>query len=155
MQDLLKYTEQCFGPVAGILLVIGAGGAFNKVLLDSGLGVKLGEILTSLDMNSLLLAWFVAAIMRFSVGSATVSMMTSAGIVLPMLPQYPNLDPAIVCLAVGSGAICFSHVTDSGFWIVNEYFGLTVQGALKSYTAATCVASLTAISLTLLIAQIL
>ena len=92
MQDLLKYTEQCFGPVAGILLVIGAGGAFNKVLLDSGLGVKLGEILTSLDMNSLLLAWFVAAIMRFSVGSATVSMMTSAGIVLPMLPQYPNLD---------------------------------------------------------------
>lgn len=155
MQDLLKYTEQCFGPVAGILLVIGAGGAFNKVLLDSGLGVKLGEILTSLDMNPLLLAWFVAAIMRFSVGSATVSMMTSAGIVLPMLAQYPNLDPAIVCLAVGSGAICFSHVTDSGFWIVKEYFGLTVQGALKSYTAATCVASLTAISLTLLIAQIL
>ncbi len=155
MQELLKYTEQCFAPVAGILLVIGAGGAFNKVLIDSGLGIKLGDILTSLDMSPLILAWLVAAVMRFAVGSATVSMMTSAGIVLPMLPQYPNLDPAIVCLAVGSGAICFSHVTDSGFWIVKEYFGLTVQGALKSYTAATCVASLTAISVTLLLAQVL
>lgn len=145
MKDLLKFTEQSFAPVAGILLVIGAGGAFNKILLDSGLGTQLGAILTSLDMNPLLLAWFVAAVMRFSIGSATVAMMTSAGIVLPMLGQYPNLDPAVVCLAVGSGAICFSHVTDSGFWIVKEYFGLTVEGALKSYTAATCLASVTAI----------
>lgn len=155
MEDLLKLTEQCFGPVAGILLVIGAGGAFNKVLIESGLGVQLGELLTSLDMNPLILAWIVAAVMRFSVGSATVAMMTSAGIVLPMLADYPNLDPAIVCLAVGSGAICFSHVTDSGFWIVKEYFGLTVQGALKSYTAATCLASVTAISLTLIIANVI
>lgn len=154
MQDLLKYTEQCFGPVAGILLVIGAGGAFNRVLLDSGLGVKLGALLTSLDMSPLILAWLVAAVMRFAVGSATVAMMTSAGIVLPMLADYPTLDPAIVCLAVGSGAICFSHVTDSGFWIVKEYFGLTVEGALKSYTAATCMASVTAICLTLVISKI-
>lgn len=149
MKELLKFTEQSFGPVAGILLVIGAGGAFNRILLDSGLGTQLGSILMSIHMNPLILAWVVAAIMRFSVGSATVSMMTSAGIVLPLLPQYPGLDPAIVCLAVGSGAICFSHVTDSGFWIVKEYFGLTVEGALKSYTVATCLASVTAILLTL------
>ncbi|WP_308591123.1 gluconate:H+ symporter [uncultured Megasphaera sp.] len=155
MKELLKFTEQSFGPVAGILLVIGAGGAFNRILLDSGLGTQLGAILMSLHMNPLILAWIVAAIMRFSVGSATVSMMTSAGIVLPLLPQYPGLDPAIVCLAVGAGAICFSHVTDSGFWIVKEYFGLTVAGALKSYTAATCLASVTAILLTLGISLIM
>lgn len=147
MQELLGFTEQSFSPVAGIMLVIGAGGAFNKVLIDSGLGTQLGAILTSMDMNPLLLAWFVAAVMRFSVGSATVAMMTSAGIVLPMLPQYPGLDPAIVALAVGAGAICFSHVTDSGFWIVKEYFGISVADALKSYTLATCVASVTAICL--------
>lgn len=155
MQQLLKFTDQSFAPVAGILLVIGAGGAFNKVLIDSGLGTKLGAILTSLDMSPLLLAWFVAAVMRFSVGSATVAMMTAAGIVSPMLEQYPALDPAIVALAVGSGAICFSHVTDSGFWIVKEYFGLTVQDALKSYTLATCIASVTAICMTMLIAWII
>ncbi|TCS78392.1 gluconate:H+ symporter [Pectinatus cerevisiiphilus] len=154
MRDLLKFTDQSFAPVAGILLVIGAGGAFNKVLIDSGLGIKLGDILTSLDMSPLLLAWVVAAVMRFSVGSATVAMMTAAGIVSPMLAQYPGLDPAIVALAVGSGAICFSHVTDSGFWIVKEYFNLTVEGALKSYTLATCIASVTAIIITTLLSKI-
>lgn len=155
MQDLLKFTDQSFAPVAGILLVIGAGGAFNRILIDSGLGVKLGDVLTSLDMSPIMLAWLVAAVMRFAVGSATVAMMTAAGIVLPMLSQYPALDPAIVALAVGSGAVCFSHVTDSGFWIVKEYFGLTVEDALKSYTLATCIASVTAISLTFLLSKLI
>ena len=155
MPELLKFTDQSFAPVAGILLVIGAGGAFNRVLIDSGLGVELGKVLTGLDLSPLILAWIVAAVMRFSVGSATVAMMTSAGIVMPMLVQYPNLDPAFVALAVGSGAICFSHVTDSGFWIVKEYFGLTVADALKSYTLATCIASLVAISMTVMLSKII
>lgn len=155
MKQILKITDECFGPVAGILLVIGAGGAFNRVLLDSGLGVELGKVLASLALSPLILAWLVAAIMRFSVGSATVAMMTAVGIVSPVLAQHPGLDPAIVALAVGSGAICFSHVTDSGFWIVKEYFGLTVVGALKSYTLATCVASIVAISMTLLLSTVL
>lgn len=153
--QILKFTEQCFGPVAGILLVIGAGGAFNKVLLDSGLGTQLGAVLASLSLSPLILAWFVTAMMRFSVGSATVAMMTATGIVLPVLPQYPGLDPALVALAVGSGAICFSHVTDSGFWIVKEYFGISVVDALKSYTLATCLASIVAISCTLLLSTVL
>jgi gluconate transporter len=155
MQDLLKFTDQSFAPVAGILLVIGAGGAFNRVLIDSGLGIKLGEVLTGLSLSPLILAWIVAAVMRFSVGSATVAMMTATGIVMPMLVQYPGLDPALVALAVGSGAICFSHVTDSGFWIVKEYFGLSVQDALKSYTLATCIASAVAISVTLVLSKII
>lgn len=155
MKQLLQFTDQCFGPVAGILLVIGAGGAFNRVLLDSGLGVELGKVLASLALSPLILAWIVAAVMRFSVGSATVAMMTATGIVMPVLSQYPTLDPALVALAVGAGAICFSHVTDSGFWIVKEYFGLTVVGALKSYTLATCVASVVAIGATLLLATVL
>lgn len=155
MSQILKFTDQCFGPVAGILLVIGAGGAFNRVLIDSGLGIELGKVLESLALSPLLLAWLVAAVMRFSVGSATVAMMTAVGIVMPVLAQHPTLDPALVALAVGSGAICFSHVTDSGFWIVKEYFGLSVVDALKSYTLATCVASVVAICTTLLLAAVL
>jgi H+/gluconate symporter-like permease len=77
-EELLKITDGCFGPVAGILLVIGAGGAFNQVLQDSGIGKVLGTVLTNMHMSPILLAWIVAIIMRFAVDSTTVAMMTSA-----------------------------------------------------------------------------
>lgn len=154
MKQLLAFTDQCFGPVAGILLVIGGGGAFNKVLIDSGLGTELAKVLTGLSMNPLLLAWVVAVVMRFSVGSATVAMMTAVGIVMPVLSAYPGLDPALVAVAVGAGAISFSHVNDSGFWIVKEFFGLSVTDTLKSYTTATCIAAVVAIIITMILAQI-
>jgi gluconate transporter len=154
MNQLLTYTEQCFGPVAGILLVIGGGGAFNRVLIDSGLGTELAKVLAGLSMSPLILAWIVAVIMRFSVGSATVAMMTAVGIVTPVLKQYPGLDPALIALAVGAGAISFSHVNDSGFWIVKEYFGLSVVETLKSYTVATCIASVVALVMTLVLASV-
>lgn len=77
MKQILAFTDQCFGPVAGILLIIGAGGAFNRVLIDSGLGVGLGKALTGLDLNPLIMAWIVALIIRASVGSATVAMITN------------------------------------------------------------------------------
>lgn len=153
MKQILSFTDQCFGPVAGILLVIGGGGAFNKVLIDSGLGTELAKVLTGLSMNPLILAWLVAVVMRFSVGSATVAMMTAVGIVMPVLKAYPTLDPALIAVAVGAGAISFSHVNDSGFWIVKEFFGLSVTDTLKSYTSATCIAAVVALGATLLIAQ--
>ncbi len=141
MTQLLSFTDQCFSPVAGILLVIGGGGAFNKVLMDSGLGTEIAKVLTDLSLNPIIMAWLVAVIMRFSVGSATVAMMTAVGIVMPVLNAYPGLDPAVIAVAVGAGAISFSHVNDSGFWIVKEFFGLSVTDMFKTYTAATCIAS--------------
>lgn len=154
MKQLLSFTDQCFGPVAGILLVIGGGGAFNKVLIDSGLGTELAKVLTGLSMSPLILAWLVAVIMRFSVGSATVAMMTAVGIVMPVLQSYPGLDPALVAVAVGAGAISFSHVNDSGFWIVKEYFGLSVTDTLKAYTTATCIAAVVALVMTVILARL-
>lgn len=153
MKQILSFTDQCFGPVAGILLVIGGGGAFNRVLIDSGLGTELAKVLTGLSMNPLVLAWLVAVIMRFSVGSATVAMMTAVGIVMPVLKAYPGLDPALIAAAVGAGAISFSHVNDSGFWIVKEFLGLTVVDTLKIYTSATCIAAVVALAGTLVIAS--
>lgn len=140
MEKILAFTDQCFGPVAGILLVIGGGGAFNKVLLDSGLGGEIAKVLTNLSLSPIIMAWIVAAVMRFSVGSATVAMITAVGIVMPVLGAYPGLDPAIVAVAIGAGAIGFSHVNDSGFWIVKEFFGLSVTDMFKTYTAGTCIA---------------
>ncbi|MBP2627929.1 MAG: gluconate transporter [Firmicutes bacterium] len=155
MGQILSFTDQCFGPVAGILLVIGAGGAFNKVLIDSGLGTEIAKVLTALSLNPIVMAWLVAVVMRFSVGSATVAMMTAVGIVMPVLSAYPGLDPAIIAVAVGAGAISFSHVNDSGFWIVKEFFGLSVTDMFKTYTAATCIASVVALIGSLILSKVM
>lgn len=153
MKKLQDLTEQCFAPVAGILLVIGAGGAFNKVLIDSGLGTELAKVLNGLSLNPIVLAWLVAVVMRFSVGSATVAMMTAVGIVMPVL-KGSGIDPALIAVAVGAGAISFSHVNDSGFWIVKEFFGLTVSETLKVYTTATCIAAVVALGVTLILSKV-
>lgn len=154
-ENLLNFTEGCFGPVAGILLIIGSGGAFNRVILDSGIGVELGKMLTELSFNPLVLAWLVALIMRAAIGSGTVSMMTAAGIMLPVLGNYPNLDPALVVVAIGAGAAGLSHVNDSGFWIVKEYFGLSLQDMFKTYTTSMNIVSVVALGGVLLLKQIL
>ncbi|MFT3875728.1 MAG: GntP family permease [Propioniciclava sp.] len=145
MDAMGKITEECFKPVASILLVIGAGGAFNQVLQDSGIGKVLGEVLTDLHMNPVIMAWLIALIMRFAVGSTTVAMVTSAGIVLPLLATIPDANPAILCLAIGAGGIGLSHVNDSGFWIVKEYFGMTLTDTFRSWTASTTIASVVAL----------
>lgn len=154
-EEILKITDGCFGPVAGILLVIGAGGAFNQVLQDSGIGKALGGVLTSLHMNPILLAWIIALIMRFAVGSTTVAMVTAAGIILPILPSFPNLNPAILCVAIGAGGIGLSHVNDSGFWIVKEYYGMSVQDTFKTWTLCTTIASVVAVIGALMVSFIL
>lgn len=155
MEKIGQITEECFKPVASILLVIGAGGAFNQVLQDSGIGKVLGEVLTDLHMSPVIMAWLIALIMRFAVGSTTVAMVTSAGIVLPLLATIPDANPAILCLAIGAGGIGLSHVNDSGFWIVKEYFGMSLTDTFKTWTAATTVASVVALVGTLAIDLVL
>lgn len=150
-EDLLKITDGCFGPIAGILLIIGAGGAFNQVLQDSGLGKTLGVALLGLHMSPIILAWMIAIIMRFAVGSTTVAMMTSAGIILPLLSSFPGLNPAIICVAIGAGGVGLLHVNDSGFWIVKEYFGMTIADTVKTWSASTTIISIVGLILTLIV----
>jgi GntP family gluconate:H+ symporter len=149
MTQIGKITEECFKPIASILLIIGAGGAFNQVLQDSGIGKVLGGVLTGMNMSPVLMAWLIALIMRFAVGSTTVAMITSAGIVLPLLSTMPGVNPAILCLAIGAGGIGLSHVNDSGFWIVKEYFGMSLTDTFKTWTTATTIASVVALGGTL------
>lgn len=141
MAKLQKFSEVAIGPMAAILLVIGASGAFNQVLMDSGIGKAIKSILMAWQINPLVLAWIVAAIMRFSVGGATIAMITAVGLVTPVLPMYPGLDPALVAVAIGAGAIGFSHVNDPGFWFVKESFGMQMGDIFKTYTLSTTIAS--------------
>lgn len=145
--DILKFTNDCLAPTATILLVIGAGGAFNKVLLNSGVGDYIAELAKASAISPIFLGWLIAALIRVATGSATVSMMTAAGIVGPIALQVPGTSPELLVLATGAGSLILSHVNDSGFWLIKEYFNMTVQDTLKSWTVMETILSVVAIIL--------
>lgn len=141
MRQLAVFSDKAIGPMAAILVVIGASGAFNKVLMDSGIGEALKVVLTAWQVDPYLLSWATALILHIAIGGATIAMMTAVGLILPILPLYPNADPALIAVAIGIGTIGFSHVNDPGFWFVKEYFGLSMPDMFKTYTASTVIAS--------------
>ncbi|MBP2627042.1 MAG: gluconate transporter [Firmicutes bacterium] len=154
MEQISKFCDQSLPAMAGILMVIGAGGAFNKVLLDSGVGTEIAKAAGSLNLNPIVLGWLIAAMIRVATGSATVSMMAAAGIVAPMIPNFPGVSRELLVLAVGSGSLVASHVNDAGFWIVKEYFGMTVPQTLKTWTVLETILSVSALVFIMLLAQV-
>lgn len=155
MGTMLTHTENGFGSIANILLIIGAGGAFNAILKSSSLADTLAVILSNMHMHPILLAWLVALILHAAVGSATVAMMGATAIVAPMLPLYPDISPEIIAIAIGSGAIGCTIVTDSLFWLVKQYCGATLNETFKYYTTATLIASVIALAGTFLLSFII
>ncbi|MEL8219489.1 D-serine transporter DsdX [Escherichia coli] len=155
MGTMLTHTENGFGSIANILLIIGAGGAFNAILKSSSLADTLAVILSNMHMHPILLAWLVALILHAAVGSATVAMMGATAIVAPMLPLYPDISPEIIAIAIGSGAIGCTIVTDSLFWLVKQYCGATLNETFKYYTTATFIASVVALAGTFLLSFII
>ena len=124
------------GPAGIIILVTGAGGVLKQVLVDSGIGTILAESIAGSSVPIILLAWSIAAVMRITQGSATVAMVTAAGVMAPILPQFDYSQPyyALVAVAIASGGTVLSHVNDSGFWIVGKYLGMNEKQTLKSWT---------------------
>jgi GntP family gluconate:H+ symporter len=148
-ETILKYTNDCLAPTATILLVIGAGGAFNKVLLDSGIGKYIADLAQASHMSPIVLGWGIAAMIRVATGSATVSMMTAAGIVAPIAAIVPGTNLELLVLATGAGSLILSHVNDSGFWMIKEFFGMSVKETLWTWTAAETIISVVALGLIL------
>jgi GntP family gluconate:H+ symporter len=133
-EDISRFASECLAPTATIILIIGAGGAFKQVLINSGVGGAIAAIATQAHVNIILFAWFVAALIRVATGSATVAMTTAAGIVAPVLTKNPNANVELAVLATGAGSLVLSHVNDAGFWMVKEFFNMTVPQTLKSWT---------------------
>lgn len=152
MQNLMDFSSNSFTQIASILLIIGAGGAFNEILIASGIGEALKQTLGSLSLNPVFLAWLIAIILHASVGSATVAMISAAGIVLQM---DSNVSKEVLCLAIGSGAIGCTIVTDSLFWLVKESLGMSVKAMFKYFTSATLVASISGLILSYVLSIIL
>lgn len=121
-------------PIAGILLIVAAGGGFKQVLVDAGVGDLVANAADGANLSPLLLGWLVAVGIRVATGSATVATITAAGIVAPLADTLADPEVALLALAVGCGSLFFSHVNDAGFWLVKEYFGLTVGQTIKSWS---------------------
>ena len=133
LQDL---SNASLGPAGIIILVTGAGGVLKQILIDSGMGDQLAEAVSSTGINPLVLAWLIAAVVRVTQGSATVAMITAAGIISPILPVFDLSAPqhALVVIAIAAGATILSHVNDSGFWLVGKYLGMDEKQTLQSWT---------------------
>ena len=132
----MKFCNDCLAPTATIVLVIGAGGGFNAVLVQSGVGRAIADLASGSHTSPLILAWTVAALIRVATGSATVAMTTASGIVAPIALAMPGTPPELLVLATGAGALVLSHVNDSGFWLIKEFFNMTVPQTLKTWTVS-------------------
>lgn len=135
-QKVLDLSTKALGPAGIIILITGAGGVLKQILVDSGIGKIMAESIADSALSPILLAWLLSAIIRVTQGSATVAMITAAGIIAPVLSELGLSDPqrALVVIAIASGATLLSHVNDSGFWLVGKYFGLNEKQTLQSWT---------------------
>jgi Gnt-I system high-affinity gluconate transporter len=134
MPEIMQWVSGAISGIAMILLIITAGGVFKQVLIDSGTGSYISSFSAKWQMPPLLFAWIVTALLRVTLGSATVAGLTAAGIVLPLV-MAGNISPELMVLAVGAGSVFGSHINDSGFWMYKEFFNLTLKQTFLSWTA--------------------
>jgi gluconate:H+ symporter, GntP family len=149
--EVMKFCNDCLAPTATILLVIGAGGGFNQVLVQSGVGRAIADVAIGSHASPLVLAWIVAALIRVATGSATVAMTTAAGIVAPIAMATPGTHAELLVLATGAGSLVLSHVNDAGFWLIKEFFNMTVPQTLKTWTVAETIIGVAGLGFTLLL----
>ncbi|WP_417289094.1 GntP family permease [Corynebacterium variabile] len=140
-----------FGPIASVILIVGAGGGFKQTLVDTGVADIIGDWVQNAPVSALVAGWLVAVFIRLATGSATVATVTAAGIMAPLAEGMPSVEVALLVLAIGAGSVFFSHVNDAGFWLVKEYFGMTVPQTLKTWSLMETVLSVTALVVVLLI----
>ena len=133
MEEIMKIFATAVSGITMVLLVISGAGALKQILIDSGVSDYIGSLLEISNMSPLFIGWLIATLIRFSVGSATVAGLTTAGIVLPLL-ESTGVSPELMVLAIGSGSLMLSHVNDSGFWLFKEYFNLSVKETLFTWT---------------------
>ncbi|MEW6998627.1 gluconate:H+ symporter [Colwelliaceae bacterium BS250] len=155
--SLLKIANKGLEPAGVVILITGAGGAFKQVLIDSGVGQMLASVFMEAQFSVLILGFLIAAITRIAQGSATVAMITSAGLIAPVLELHPMSAASLglLVIAISSGATILSHVNDSGFWLVSRYLGMSEKDTLKSWTVMTTLISLTGLVSCLIISLFL
>ena len=149
--DITDSLESSLPPIAGILLIVCAGGGFKQVLVETGIGTKLADWATDANISVLLLAWVLAVLIRLATGSATVATITASALMVGLVDGLSQGEVSLVVLAIGAGSVFFSHVNDAGFWLVKEYFGLSVGQTIKSWSLMETILSVTGLVFVLLL----
>lgn len=150
-QEVSDQVGSAFGPIAGVILIVGAGGGFKETLVDTGVVDVVGQWVQDGPVSPLVAGWLVAVFIRLATGSATVATVTAAGIMAPVVTDMGSVEVALMVLAIGAGSVFFSHVNDAGFWLVKEYFGMTVPQTLKTWSLMETVLSVVALGVVLLL----
>jgi gluconate transporter len=150
MDTLMRSLQGGVASIAGILLIIAAGGAFSQVLRDGGVSDYITHQASQIHVNPLTLAFGVAALLRASIGSATVAGMTAAGVLSPMVAES-GVHPELMVLATGAGSLMFSHFNDSGFWMFKEYFNATIRETLMTWSVMELIVGVTGLAVALLL----
>ena len=155
--DIQEIWSKSLAPAGLIILLTGAGGMFKQILIDTGAGALLAQSLSGDTTTPIIFAFICSLLVRVIQGSATVAMITSAGLTAPLLLSFAGAEvyKALVVIAIASGATMMSHVNDSGFWLVNRYFGLTERQTLQSWTMLTVILGLTAFSIALILSMVI
>ena len=148
---LNSIVNTSFGSIAGILLIVGAGGGFKQTLVDSGIGKVIASGIASSAINPLNAGWLVAVLIRVATGSATVATVTASGLMVPLATGLSPTHLCLLVLAIGAGSVFLSHVNDAGFWMVKEYFGMTVGQTFKTWSLMETVLSIVGLGFTLLV----
>ncbi|MGN6205295.1 GntT/GntP/DsdX family permease [Humibacter sp.] len=151
LPTLTKKIGASLLPIVGVMLIVGAGGGFKQVLVDGGAGNSIAKIAVATSLSVVVLGWIVAVLIRLATGSATVATVTAAGIVAPLAVHLSPVQLALLVLSIGAGSLFFSHVNDAGFWLVREYFGLTIGQTIKSWSVMETVISVMGFVLVLLL----
>lgn len=150
MQEISPLFTQAVKDVTMILLIIAGAGALKQVLADSGVSNRIAAMLQTWPLHPLVLGWLIAAIIRLCIGSATISGLTTAGIIAPMIVSA-HANPNLMVLSVGAGSLMFSHVNDSGFWMFKEYFNVSIKDTLRSWSVMETIISITGLGGVLLL----
>jgi len=152
--EISTSLERSLPPIAGIVLIVGAGGGFKQTLVDTGIGNVIADFAKSSDISVLLLAWIVAVLIRLATGSATVATITASGVLAPLASGLSTTDTSLLVLAIGAGSVFFSHVNDAGFWLVKEYFKLSIPQNLKTWSLMETLISVTGLVMVLLVGAV-
>ena len=151
-EDLLKISSSSLEPAGLIILLTGAGGVFKQMLVDTQIGEQMALFFSDMGLSIFVFAFISAALVRLLQGSATVAMITAAGLTAPMIGLDVNeMQKALLVLAIASGATIFSHVNDSGFWLVGKYLGLSEKQTFSSWTVMTGIIAFTGFIMVLIL----
>ncbi|MBU8917803.1 gluconate:H+ symporter [Bacillus sp. FJAT-29953] len=150
MQEIMKSFSGAIEGIAMIIFIVGAGGAFKQIILDSGVGDYIAKMMEHTSISPLIMAWFITALIRLATGTGVVSAITAAGIVGPLMHQF-DVNPALMVLATAAGSNTITHVNDASFWLFKEYFNLSIKDTLKSWGLLLFINSIVGLAIVLIL----